>query len=137
MFLTSLKQTCHEYMIKFSENLSAPQLENRKTSPCSPRAPNLLHVLPIRDGRMAQFMQPCFPARLSHSTILHPSPGLQVRPFYSEKEKNLPGPGFLGIFMFKENMSLIVFCKSCFERLSKFAQKFKSFKQFSHLPWQM
>ena len=44
-FLTSLKQTCNEYLIKFSENQSAPKLENRKTSPCSPCAPNLLHVL--------------------------------------------------------------------------------------------
>ena len=33
---------------RFSENQSAPKLENRKTSPCSPRAPNLLHVLPSR-----------------------------------------------------------------------------------------
>ena len=40
-------------MIKIFENQSAPKLENRKTSPCSPRAPNLLP-----DGRMAQFMQP-------------------------------------------------------------------------------
>ena len=53
LFLTSLIQTCNEYLIKFSENQSAPKLENRKTSPCSPRA----H--PIPDGRMAQFMQPC------------------------------------------------------------------------------
>ena len=45
MFLTSLKQTCNEYLNKFSENQSAPKLENRKTSPCSPCAPNLLHVL--------------------------------------------------------------------------------------------
>ena len=45
MFLTSLKQICNEYLIKFSENLSAPKLENRKTSPCAPCAPNLLHVL--------------------------------------------------------------------------------------------
>ena len=45
MFLTSLKQTCSEYLIKFSENQSAPKLENRKTSPCSPCAPNLPHVL--------------------------------------------------------------------------------------------
>ena len=45
MFLTSLKQTCNEYLIKFSENQSAPKLENRKTSPCSPCAPNLPHVL--------------------------------------------------------------------------------------------
>ena len=33
---------------RFSENQSAPKLENRKTSSCSPRAPNLLHVLPPR-----------------------------------------------------------------------------------------
>ena len=45
LFLTSLKQTCNEYLIKFSKNQSAPKLENRKTSPCSPCAPNLLHVL--------------------------------------------------------------------------------------------
>ena len=48
LFLTSLKQTCNEYLIKFSENQSAPRLENRKTSPCSPCAPNLLHVLLFR-----------------------------------------------------------------------------------------
>ena len=30
------------------ENQSAPKLENRKTSPCSPCAPNLLHVLVSR-----------------------------------------------------------------------------------------
>ena len=47
-FLTSLKQTCNEYLIKFSENQSAPKLENRKTSPCSPCAPDLLHVLVSR-----------------------------------------------------------------------------------------
>ena len=48
LFLTSLKQICNEYLIKFSENQSAPKLENRKTSPCSPCAPNLLHVLMSR-----------------------------------------------------------------------------------------
>ena len=48
LFLTSLKQICNEYLIKFSENQSAPELENRKTSPCSPFAPNLLHVLVSR-----------------------------------------------------------------------------------------
>ena len=46
--LASLKQTCNEYLIKFSENQSAPRLENGKTSPCSPCAPNLLHVLVSR-----------------------------------------------------------------------------------------
>ena len=45
MFLTSLKQTCSEYLIKFSENQCAPKLENRKTSPFAPCAPNLPHVL--------------------------------------------------------------------------------------------
>ena len=45
MFLTNLKQICNLCLIKFSENQSAPKLENRKTSPCSPCAPNLLHVL--------------------------------------------------------------------------------------------
>ena len=48
LFLTSLKQTCNEYLINFSENQSTPNLENRKTSPCSPCAPNLLHVLVSR-----------------------------------------------------------------------------------------
>ena len=33
---------------QFSENQSTPKLENRKTSPCSPRAPNFLQVLPSR-----------------------------------------------------------------------------------------
>ena len=42
---SSLNKTCNEYLIKFSENQSAPKLENRKTSPCSSCAPNLLHVL--------------------------------------------------------------------------------------------
>ena len=45
MFLTSLKQICNGYLIKFSENQSAPKLENRKTSPYSRCAPNLLHML--------------------------------------------------------------------------------------------
>ena len=40
-------------------NQSAPQLENRKTSPCSPRAPNLLHVLPYR---MVGWNKLCNPA---------------------------------------------------------------------------
>ena len=48
LFLTSLKQICNECLIKFSENQSAPKLENRKTSPCSSCAPNLLHVLVSR-----------------------------------------------------------------------------------------
>ena len=43
--MTSLKQTCYEYLIKFSENQSAPKLEKRKTSPC---VPNLLRVLVSR-----------------------------------------------------------------------------------------
>ena len=44
---------------RFSENQSAPKLENRKTSPCSPRAPNLLHVLP---SRMVGWNDLCTPA---------------------------------------------------------------------------
>ena len=48
LFFTSLTQTCNEYLIKFSENQSAPKLENRETSPCSPCAPNLLHMLVSR-----------------------------------------------------------------------------------------
>ena len=59
MFLTSLKQTCNEYLIKFSENQGAPKLENRKTSPCSLCAPNLLHVLP---SRMVGWRNLCNPA---------------------------------------------------------------------------
>ena len=43
LFVTSIKQICNEYLIKFSENQSAPMLENRKTC-----APNLLHVLVSR-----------------------------------------------------------------------------------------
>ena len=43
---------------RFSENQSAPKLENRKTSPCSPRAPNLLHVLP---SRMVGWNELCTP----------------------------------------------------------------------------
>ena len=38
----------HWISAKFSKNQSAPKLENRKTSPCSPCAPNLLHVLVSR-----------------------------------------------------------------------------------------
>ena len=45
---------------QFSENQSAPKLENRKTSPCSPRAPNLLHVLP---SGMVGWNKLCNPAR--------------------------------------------------------------------------
>ena len=44
---------------RFSENQSAPKLENRKTSPCSPHAPNLLHVLP---SRMVGWNELCNPA---------------------------------------------------------------------------
>ena len=46
--------------MSISENQSAPKLENRKTSPCSPSAPNFNSNTPRApsDGRMAQFMQP-------------------------------------------------------------------------------
>ena len=58
MFLTSLKQICNEYLIKFSENPSAPKLENRENismfSTCSELTPRA----PIPDGRMEQIMQP-------------------------------------------------------------------------------
>ena len=69
LFLTSLKQTCNEYLIKFSENQSTPKLENRKTSPCSPCAPNLPHVLlsripgyhnlcsPVHDNEKVRFIR--------------------------------------------------------------------------------
>ena len=63
MFLTSLKQTCNEYLVKFYENQTAPKLENRKTSPCSPHAPNLLHVLP---SRMVGWHKLCNPANVTH-----------------------------------------------------------------------
>ena len=45
-------------MIKFSENQSAPKLENRKTSPFSPCAPNLLHVLVSRIPGYHNFCSP-------------------------------------------------------------------------------
>ena len=67
MFLTSLKQTCNEYLIKFSENQSAPKLENMKTSPCSPCAPNLLHVLV---SRIPGYHNLCSPA-LKQSQIFY------------------------------------------------------------------
>ena len=63
MFLTSLKQTCNEYLIKFSENQSAPKLGNRKTSPCSPCAPNSLHVLV---SRIIGYHNLCSPAPTLH-----------------------------------------------------------------------
>ena len=43
---------------RFSENQSAPRLENRKTSPCSPCAPNLLHV---RVSRILGYHNLCSP----------------------------------------------------------------------------
>ena len=48
----------HEQRARFSENQSTPKLENRKTTPCSPRAPNLLHMLP---SRMAGLKELCNP----------------------------------------------------------------------------
>ena len=60
--MTSLKQTCNKYLIKFSENQSAPKLENMKTSPCSPCAPNLLHVLV---SRIPGYHNLCSPAEMS------------------------------------------------------------------------
>ena len=44
----------------YSENQSAPKLENRKTSPCSPCAPNLLHVLV---SRILGYHNLCSPGR--------------------------------------------------------------------------
>ena len=58
--LTSLKQICNEYLIKFSENQSAPKFENRKTSRYSPCAPNLLHVLV---SRMPGYHNLCSPGQ--------------------------------------------------------------------------
>ena len=69
MFLTSLKQTCNEYLIKFSENQSAPKLENRKTSPCSPCALNLLHLLV---SRIPGYHNLCSPVSYNgHSFLLN------------------------------------------------------------------
>ena len=62
--LTSLKQTCNENLIKFSENQSAPKLENRKTSPCSPCALNLLHVLV---SRILGYHNLCSPVHIQYS----------------------------------------------------------------------
>ena len=88
MFLTSLKQTCNEYLIKFSENQSAPRLENRKTSPCSPCAPSLLHVLVSRIPGYHNLCSPdhvhvSLPLLLSIPTGLHPNNSclLQSTPF--------------------------------------------------------
>ena len=67
LFLTSLKQTCNEYLIKFSENQSAPKLENRKTSPCFPCAPNLLHVLV---SWIPGYHNLCSPAQWSERNII-------------------------------------------------------------------
>ena len=72
MFLTSLKQICNEYLIKFSENQSASKLENRKTSPCSPRAPNLLHVFP---SRMVGWHKLCNPGGRGVRFCGSPHPG--------------------------------------------------------------
>ena len=66
MSLTSLKQTCNEYLIKFSENQSAPKLENRKTSPSSPCAPNLLHVLV---SRILGYHNLCSPEMIQHRSL--------------------------------------------------------------------
>ena len=77
-FLTSLKQICNEYLIKFSENQSAPKFENRKTSRYSSCAPNLLHVLVSRILGYHNLCSPVshpFPrmnASDSHSRIMAP-----------------------------------------------------------------
>ena len=71
MFSTSLKQTCNEYLIKFSENQSAPKLENRKTSPCSPHAPNLLHLLPSRMVGWHKLCSPVFSYVLLFAIFSH------------------------------------------------------------------
>ena len=66
MFLTSLKQTYNEYLIKFSENQSASKLESWKTSPCSPPAPNLFHALP---SRLVGWHKLCNPGERLYSSI--------------------------------------------------------------------
>ena len=58
---------------RFSENQSAPKLENRKTSPCSPCAPNILDVLP---SRMVGWNKLCNPANKRVEVFNHV---LQVR----------------------------------------------------------
>ena len=60
----------------FSENQSAPKLENRKTSPCSPRAPNLLHVLPSR--------------MVGWNKLCNPEHTLNILWTYSEHTLNIP-----------------------------------------------
>ena len=58
LFLTSLKQICNEYLIKFSENLCAPKLENRENISMFSTCYELIPRAPIPDGRMEQIMQP-------------------------------------------------------------------------------
>ena len=68
-----LKQICNEYLMKFSENQSAPKLENRKTSPCSPCAPNVLHVLV---SRILGYHNLCSPAAMQDFWVrarVHPN----------------------------------------------------------------
>ena len=93
-------------MIKFSENQSAPKLENRKTSPCSPCSPNILHVLV---SRILGYHNLCLPALSkpsgqAFSTPLPPngkSPNGRTT-FYkvtSWREKAYPTP-----------LSVVIFC---------------------------
>ena len=86
MFLTSLKQICNEYLIKFSENQSAPKLENRKTSPCSPCAPNLLHVLMSRTTGYHNLCSPALvkvKAKFAQTEVYKDSPLEKIAPLRS------------------------------------------------------
>ena len=56
----------HEQRARFSENQSTPKLENRKTTPCSARAPNLLHMLP---SQMVGWNELCNPAAIRRWTL--------------------------------------------------------------------
>ena len=71
---TVLREPEHDSLrtrARLSENQSAPKLENtsvenRRTSPCSPRAPNLLNVLP---SRMVGWNDLCTPALIYFKTF--------------------------------------------------------------------
>ena len=57
------------YFGNWMGNRTEPKLENRKTSQCSPCAPNLLHVLP---SRMVGWNELCNPAVRTEPKLLNP-----------------------------------------------------------------
>ena len=63
---------------RFSENQSTPKLENKKTSPCSPRAPNLFHVLPSRMVGWNKLCNPGWRILLIHLDFFAPA-GVTLR----------------------------------------------------------